>query len=61
LSRKGVNSISQCHVSPNPHGEQDWDEEIVKEDWDVEGDWNVEGDEYCEAVDCGEEFLDGEL
>jgi hypothetical protein len=32
--------------------DEDWEEEIG-----VEGDWDVEGDDYCEALDCGEEFL----
>jgi hypothetical protein len=35
--------------------EDDWDEGIG-----VDGDWDVEVDGYCEAGDCGEDFLDAE-
>jgi len=33
--------------------EDEWDEDVG-----VEADWDVEVDGYCEAGDCGEEFLD---
>jgi hypothetical protein len=33
--------------------EDEWDEDVG-----VEADWDVDVDGYCEAGDCGEEFLD---
>ena len=64
--------LEELHLALGDFDEADEFEEVddfeevdeFEEDWEegvgVNGDWDVEGDDigYCEAGDCGEEFLD---